>query len=152
MDSKIVSKDLEVKFWSQFIHWGLRYRAASIFQLQKRLQNRKCPSVSQSISLSVCLSQIPLSLSESCLSAKSQPISAYQHHNHLPSCLSAIMPIWPSDLCHAFATLKPFRLVLKYNCMFHKFSSKCNSLVIQIISLLIHPVSLFLTVVVAYFF
>ena len=62
------------------------------FQLQKRLQNCKCPSVCQSVSLSVCLSQKPLSLSELCLSAKSQSISAYQ-----PLCQSAIMPLSHHD-------------------------------------------------------
>ena len=46
-------------------------------------------SVCQSVSLSVCLS-----------------------HNYWPSCLSAIMPVQPSDLCHAFAAFKPFWLVL----------------------------------------
>ena len=41
-----------------------------------------------SVRPSVCLSQKSLSLSELCLSAKSQPISAYY-----PLCQSAIMPI-----------------------------------------------------------
>ena len=48
------------------------------------------------------------------------PLSASQNHNYwpsclsaiMPSCLSAIMPVRPSDLCPAFATFKPFRLVL----------------------------------------
>ena len=33
-------------------------------------------------------------------------------HNYWPICLSAIIPLWPSDLSPAFATFKPFRLVL----------------------------------------
>ena len=40
------------------------------------------------------------------------PCPPSQNHNYRPSCLSAIMPIRPSDLCPAFATFKPFRLVL----------------------------------------
>ena len=39
------------------------------------------------------------------------PLSASQNHNYRPSCLSAIMPIHPSDLCPAFTTFKPFWLV-----------------------------------------
>ena len=33
------------------------------------------------------------------------------HHAYQPSCLSAIMPIRPSDLCPAFTNFKPFWLV-----------------------------------------
>ena len=39
------------------------------------------------------------------------PCPPSQNHNYRPSCLSAIIPIPPSDLCPAFATFKPFRLV-----------------------------------------
>ena len=92
-----------------------------------------------SVCLSVSRSPKPLSLKESCLSAKSQPIShhtnqpsyqsaimpishhatqppypplsASQNYNYWPKCISAIMPLWPPDLCPAFATFRTFQLV-----------------------------------------
>ena len=42
------------------------------------------------------------------------PCPPSQNHNYRPSCLSAIIPIPPSDLCPAFATFKPFRLDPRY--------------------------------------
>ena len=59
------------------------------FQSRKRLENCKCLSVCQSVSLSVCLSQKPLSLSESLLST----IKPIYHWTYRQSSLVTIRPI-----------------------------------------------------------
>ena len=82
------------------------------FQSRRRLYNRKCLSVC----LSVTKTPQPLRImpiSQICPSAimpPCPPLSASQNHNYWPSILSAIMPIWPSDLSPAFLTFKPLRL------------------------------------------
>ena len=88
--------------------------AKATLQLQMSACLSVCPSVHyQNPS---CLSEVqPISHhanQPSCQSATSPPpLSASQNHNYRPSYLSAIMPIWPSDLCPAFKTFKPLRLV-----------------------------------------
>ena len=82
------------------------------FQSRKQLYNSKCPSVSLSVTKTpkplriMPISQIS-AYQPSCQSAivplshhaPPPPLSASQNHNYWPWCLSAIMPIWPFDLC-----------------------------------------------------
>ena len=98
-----------------------------IFWSRKQLQNSKClsvcptvypsvhyqnPSASQNHAYQPNLSLLAIMpISHNANQPPSPPLSASQIHNYQPSCLSAIIPIRPSDLCPTFATFKPFRLV-----------------------------------------
>ena len=92
------------------------------FNVQSQKQMSICPSTSIHLSEKKSLKPIPLSesLSESSLSGNSWPHQPISHNANQSSCHSATMPppllasqnhnYWPSDLCPAFTTFKPFWL------------------------------------------